>query len=317
MKYTKLVMIYAFLFCIAFIGCRKVFDIDISQGNIQLLSPENNLNTPIQSLTFSWTLIPEAHSYQLQIGKPSFDSLVQLIEDTLIKDEYITISLSPGTYEWRIRGINNSYQTPFSTRKLTIDTSSNLKFYIPKLNEPVNTCISAQNRAFHWEAISPAQLYQIKIIKGRDFENIENMLMDKTVDTNYFELSNDFELGIYSWRVFAFNSKSKTDWSTTEFEVTSINPTEPILNLPIDNTTIPVGNVEFLWSQKYNGDHCQESDELEVAHDANFTQILFKVLANQSMYTDSLQTGTFYWRVKRKSPLGEIRASNTRHFNVF
>ncbi len=93
---------------------------NISNDSIRLISPVNNLETEENTQTFWWEKIDGAEKYLFQIVSPSFSNVEVLIEDTELTDNKISLTLQPGIYQWRIKGINSKYQTGFTTNTLII-----------------------------------------------------------------------------------------------------------------------------------------------------------------------------------------------------
>lgn len=106
---------YFILLSILFlIACEEVLEISLAGKKTVLLSPVNNLNTVDTLQTFYWQKLNGAVRYQLQIVSPKFDSIVRLIRDTIILQNTFTKDMDTGTYQWRVKAINNGSESDFS-----------------------------------------------------------------------------------------------------------------------------------------------------------------------------------------------------------
>jgi hypothetical protein len=92
-----------------------------------LYSPINNafVNNP---LTFSWSIVPYATSYQLQVSIIDFNTIIY---DTQTASTTFTLNtgLSPGMYVWRVRALARNSIGPWSTIN-TINVNSQTPSYM-------------------------------------------------------------------------------------------------------------------------------------------------------------------------------------------
>ena len=78
-----------------FMACTKDFiQKDIKNDIVNIIAPVDNMNTPNNTITFWWDELEGAEKYNLQIVKPSFDSITQLIVDTnVIINKFVKVLL--------------------------------------------------------------------------------------------------------------------------------------------------------------------------------------------------------------------------------
>ena len=147
------------------IACTKDFIVkDIKNDTVSIIAPTDNLNTPINTVTFWWNELDGAEKYNLQIVKPNFGSVLQLIVDTTITNNKFYYTFSPGTYQWRIKGINGGGSTVYTTRTLIIDTTSNLNLVSVGLIAPAVNYVTGNNSVlFSWNALPYATYYDLLI----------------------------------------------------------------------------------------------------------------------------------------------------------
>lgn len=105
---------------ITFYSCEEITQPDLSDSQINILSPVDNLVTNAATNTFAWDPVEGAAKYQLQIVSPKFDSVVRFITDSSLTRNQLTYTLTPGIYQWRVKAINAGSQTGYFTRKITI-----------------------------------------------------------------------------------------------------------------------------------------------------------------------------------------------------
>jgi len=118
---------------------------DNFQDNTVILdTPINNLSTKIVQQNLKWMPIIGATSYQVQI----FDQSNSVISDQTITTTNLNYSFAEGSYSWRVRAINGTLQTLYSSRTILVDTTVP---NTPVLLTPLNTSITTINDiVFKW-----------------------------------------------------------------------------------------------------------------------------------------------------------------------
>jgi len=111
--------------CLAFImialgSCEELTQADLTNKQVNIFSPVDNLVTTSTTNTFAWDPVAGAAKYQLQIVSPKFDSVVRFVIDSSFTNSVFTYTLTPGIYQWRVRATNAGSQTNYFTRKITI-----------------------------------------------------------------------------------------------------------------------------------------------------------------------------------------------------
>jgi hypothetical protein len=102
------------LLCLIVFGCEEVLERSLEGKKVVLQAPANNLSTTDSAHLFYWDEMEGALEYQLQIVTPRFDSIVRLIEDSTMNGVTFDTELEPGTYQWRVRALNNSTRSDYS-----------------------------------------------------------------------------------------------------------------------------------------------------------------------------------------------------------
>lgn len=102
-------------------GCAEILEKSVTNKQVELSAPYNNLVTTDSIQTFYWQPVDGADSYQLQVVSPNFDSIAKLIVDTTIHSNIFPLTMSMGQYQWRVRAFNGSSTTSFTVQQsLTI-----------------------------------------------------------------------------------------------------------------------------------------------------------------------------------------------------
>ena len=105
-------------------GCSEIFEDDISESSVTIISPVDNYVSNSTQLVLWWNEIDGADWYHIQVVSPSFDSVQCLHIDSNAIGENMTFSGSAGKYSWRIRPENSAYQGLYVYSSFEIDTSS-------------------------------------------------------------------------------------------------------------------------------------------------------------------------------------------------
>ncbi len=88
-----------------------------SEQTVVLLSPEDALETAETSLPLEWEAVEEAIVYRVMIIDLSDDSV--FFEQATMETN-ITVDFVTGNYQWQVRAENDTQNTPYSERTLTI-----------------------------------------------------------------------------------------------------------------------------------------------------------------------------------------------------
>ncbi len=188
-------------------GGKSAFFTNIPNGELKVdveqvyLSP--TLTTPIQiapaanavignlSPTLTWNAVSGASAYDLQIdtiGQPA---------TTLIRvngTQYQLPSLQANSYYWRVRAVNGSPTSSWSTvRKFTYSVTSNSAGDAPPRN-----LFTTSTPTLTWSSVSWATKYEVVIAQNNQFRNP----VYTYINVEGLELQTDMLIpGTYYWRV--------------------------------------------------------------------------------------------------------------------
>lgn len=97
--------------------------VDISEKIVALLAPANTVVFgSTDTINFSWDPVLEADTYSFQVAIPSFENATEIIKNESTTTSTFSVSnLAVNSYEWRVRALNSTYQTSYSTQNFTVE----------------------------------------------------------------------------------------------------------------------------------------------------------------------------------------------------
>ncbi|HRP01921.1 MAG TPA: YCF48-related protein [Candidatus Kapabacteria bacterium] len=210
-----------------------------------LLTPNNgNFNT-IHKPQFSWTSVPFADKYYIQLSTSlTFDPL-NTKNDTTNSNSFIPANfLSQVTnYFWRVKAANEANESDWSSI-FTFTTDTIAIPDVPTLLSPANNSIDVVKIGYVlWNKAAHSVYYRLQIAKDSNFTNL---VIDSTniIDTNYHYTSLEISSKYY-WRVKSYNWlgdesswSSKRNFTTITYEI--IPDTWNIVSNTGNNATILV-----------------------------------------------------------------------------
>ncbi len=298
-------MFFFLLVVTTFFACEK----SITGSKVSLISPPNNENDSLLSKLFWWDPITGATKYQLQIVSPSFDSIVTLVLDSTMTVQKFSKTLSPGTYQWRVRGENGSTKTDWTTYRLVVKNTSSLTGQTITSMSPANP--SATNKttlSFSWDAMSKATSYLFKIRDSLD----NSYPVNQSITTNVYNTTTTLSEGTYYWSVQALNSNSASAAAENKIIIDRTAPNTPSLTSPLTvSDIIKTSQQTFVWSNGSNTGTAI-SDSFFIAIDSIFKVSPLRIVTTKTSYTLStselsgLTAGKFYWKVRSKDAAGNV-----------
>lgn len=242
------------LLFLAIIACEDIlFEEDLSEKAVTIIAPVNNTIIETTTVNFNWDPVNGSDEYQIQIATPTFSNAVQVLVDSIVTENItqVNFNLEAGQFEWRIKGLNNSSQTPYTTSNFSIEPETfdnDLSEVAVHLIAPANDAVMTdQEITFSWEAVPFSENYKIQIATP-DFENATQLLADEVLSSTSF--SNTLEDGAYQWRVKAQNSESETSYTTYSLTVMSEVPfpdREVVILSPDDSFITNESLVSLQW----------------------------------------------------------------------
>lgn len=277
-----------------FQSCDDFISKDITGETVVTLSPANEDTVSSYSQLFWWEEIEGAEEYHLQVVKPSFSYIQQLLLDTTIVENKFSFSLQPGTYQWRVRALNNAGFTPYTINTLTIDSILDLTSQTVQLISPANNLtVNSLTQTFKWYEMPFADYYTFQVLTPSN-SNI-HIASNITSDSLSYSFSN---YGTYKWRVWANNSTSSSHYAERTIIV---QPAMSAPYTPVNGDTLITPSVSMSWTRPAG----IVADSLIIAEDPSFANIVYGNLHTGTTYTFSAVTGQqYYWRLRSKTSNG-------------
>jgi hypothetical protein len=113
-------LLFGVSFLTLFFSCSDIIETDISNKEMTIMAPVDRLISQNTSIIFLWDKLEGGRKYEFQIVAPSFDSTSFVAIDTLLVGNKFAKVLPAGNYQWRVRAVNNGYQSRFSIRSFKI-----------------------------------------------------------------------------------------------------------------------------------------------------------------------------------------------------
>ena len=293
-------------------SCTDIIEPNISNEKVNLLAPADGLITDYSTQTFWWDEVVNANEYQLQVVTPDFNFIERLIIDTIIQYNKFSLPLYPAEYQWRVKALNYSYSTRFTTWSLMIDSTVDLTNQAVVLFNPIdNDTTNNLYILFNWGKMYNAESYIFQLDKNGSQIRDESLLENEYSENNL----ND---GSYTWRVKAINEISETNFFSRSFFIYTKTPEVPDLEIPVNNSEFGVDDlVQFSWIRD-NESIPSLVDNLIVAEDSLFIQTVIDIDCTNPNYQSLFTTGTYYWKVNSTDKAGNSSAySPYRRFIVY
>lgn len=275
---------------VVFVSCEKIIEENIEDDNMLVLAPADSLSTVSNSITFWWELLDGADGYRLQIVKPSFGNVAELLLDSLVEGDKLVWSLGAGTYQWRVRGENSGYYTDYAVRTLTVDTTSDLsQLTLFVNNPPENYETNNSTITFNWQGLDAVDDYRFEI------GDVGFTTSYVDVNINDTAITYVLEHGFYEWRVRGQNSSSNTPYVTRFLTIDTIVPVAPSLVSPMDASVFQSDTVILNWTRDQGASY----DSVFIYNDSTFALPIqiFQSTVDSFQYINTTDA-TYYWRVR-------------------
>lgn len=310
MKKINKIYISLITLLLAFASCEEILiDKDISEETVALVAPSNNAQFTSTGVTFTWNSVQDATEYQLQIARPNFTNPLQIVLDTIVTSTSFTQQLAVGQYEWRVRALNSSYNTAYTSRFITIASNEDFQSNTVLLTSPSNNLITnTPAQTLSWQSIIGSTNYQVQV-----YNESNVVVLDQTTPNTTYSYT--FPEGAHQWRVRATNGTDFTLYSSRSVLIDTTAPNTATLTSPANASSTTATDITFQWNRTaITGS--TETDKIYIYTNSALTNLLFEGQAT-SPYTKSLTAGTYYWRVKASDSAGNEGAySNTFSFTI-
>ncbi|MCO5250911.1 MAG: PKD domain-containing protein [Candidatus Kapabacteria bacterium] len=189
-----------------------------------LLTPADNETDVILDGQMTWTTVPGADSYQVQVSLfNDFSSTVISATNGTTTYNYSGLENNKQHY-WRVRGIKNGGYGDWST----VFTFETMNLAAPVLLSPVNGKLNQFiDVTFTWESVTDATGYNFRLASDAGFTNI--VASGNNLGTTSFSVTGLFKDRKYYWQVQTIGLQGVSNWSTA-FNFTTIKA--PVVSGP-------------------------------------------------------------------------------------
>lgn len=306
MKKTNSVIM--FLLAVMVLSCDDIIEEDISNDNISTITPTEGTVISGNTVQFSWQQLDGADDYRIQIMNTENQNIVL---DSLTSNTTFNYIMNPGEYQWRIKGVNFAYSTPYTFPiNFSVEASDNLSNQNVMLLTPSdNFYTNNTSIILTWSPIVNTDHYNLEVIKIDVGE--ETILQETNIMTTNFNMPvgliiDDAE---YTWKVKAVNISSETPFTERSIFLDRQVPSQPVLVSPNDMEEISAFNVTFNWTNGQDTGNIQSvlTNTVEISTDSSFsTLLLSENIEGNSLTVTFDSSDLYYWRVLTFDEAGNI-----------
>jgi ELWxxDGT repeat protein len=274
-----------------------------------LSSPSDGSSTCDDKPTFGWGTVDGAERYRIQVDDDADFSSPAFTKQTSETDYTPDAGLSPGTYYWRVRAINDCDRGPWSSKWQLVILSAPPK---PELSAPADGGSTCESKpAFDWSSVSGATTYRIQV---DDDESFASPVIDEQISRSRYTPGADLSQGTFHWRVQALNDCGDSGWtSASQFSI-GMTLEKPALASPADGGDICQPRLTFDWSSVDGA----TSYRIQVDDDESFASPRIDEQTSKSSHkpVEDLSLGTYFWRVGAASDCGDSGWTPVRTFTL-
>lgn len=302
--------IIPFLFVLLLVSCEDVFEEDISDDIIVVVSPKDNTTIESNVVNFQWNELDGAKKYRLQV----LDLNETIVVDSLVTKTSLNIPLLTGSYQWKVRGENFAYESNYSAvSNFSMVTTDDLSNQQVVLTSPDNNVYkNSTDLTIKWQKLAAATSYYVEVINTTTSESVykSESTTETSVTLNSTNLTKDAN---YQWKVRGINSTSQTaQFSSRNFFIDTVVPGVPVNSLPAVNAVI-TNNVSttFTWVSPTDTGTVQSPllYTIEFSTTNTFTTLFYTTNNATTSYQRIFTTiGDYYWRIKTTDAAGNVSA---------
>ncbi|MDE3057011.1 MAG: T9SS type A sorting domain-containing protein [Bacteroidota bacterium] len=280
-----------------------------------LFSPANGATNQPTNPTLSWSAVPDADHYAIQVATDSKFANMVYTNYTIIGPSVQLPGLANGTtYYWQVRAENAAGNSNWAGA-WSFTTSSVILPATPALVSPANGDLNQPlSLKLVWNTSSNAASYRVQLSTASDFSTkvIDDSLVSDTTRT-ISSLTNGKD---YYWRVSAKDSNGVSGWSSVwKFTTLPLPPASPLLASPANGSVIDTTVADFAW----NASAGAASYHLQNATDSLFHSLTYddSMITSLSRQVPGLLRGTsYFWRVSAKNSGGTNTWSAIWKFSI-
>ncbi len=266
-----------------------------------IVSPANNATSIAITPLLSWSSIPGADSYRVQVSTATSFSTMVLNTTSLSESLNVGPLANKTKYYWRVSGRNERGDTsayPTTAWNFTTIVSGASE---PVLLAPADSAKSqpVSPTTFSWIAVPDAATYRLQVASDPAFTTL--VFDDSSITTTSKQVAGLLTGSQYFWRVRAKNVAATSPFSPARVLTTRLLP--PSIVAPatgaLDQSVTPV----LRWSSVPTA----ATYRVQVSKNTQFTALIASAFANaESLAVGPLGNDTlYYWRVSARNENGD------------
>lgn len=301
-------MIRIYILCIALLAissCGLITEKSIKDETVEINRPNDGASSTVYNQTFSWESVSHATQYRLQISQPDFISASQtMVYDTIVTLTQVTLTLSPGRYEWRLRAENSGSNTNYITRSLTISEGDFTQQSVSIIKPADNFTTTSNSVAISWKPVYGATHYVIEVdtINNNFSSKKSYVRADNNWNTTYV-LNYAIPLssrGAFEWKIYAVDSSVVPVQKSLETTRSlKYNMTATSLQAPANGNVIAITG-ELQWSPVTDAKeyhlYLYKADSTTLVTTPYIT--VPGTDSKYPLYSSGLTPNTYYWTLK-------------------
>ncbi len=262
-------------------------------GVVTLDSPVSEDNQPITGTVLHWHAASgPVDSVRVEVATYSnfypgnivvdttYASPTGALADSLILGTLLTYNW---TYYWRVTVINATGSKTSFNQWFKTELEPLVYLDFPRGGEMADP---TDGVLLQWHRLqgNPALTYDLQLALDDQFSSlvVDTTVVGDSLQTLLVE-GLDYNHSNYYWRVRATTATSTGDWEETYFETSDLPLAAPVLTEPADGVErYPVEDVVYQWQHGYGGG-AVEKQEIQVARDSAFTDIVFERIGTQAI----------------------------------
>lgn len=285
---------YISLSACLFHSCDAIIEDDLSNRTVSVLSPADDITVSNSQVQFIWEYLDEAIEYRIQVCRPSFEAMEWMLYDTTVVTNSLTLTLNPGSYQWRIRAENGSSVGTYTTRSIAIDSTMDLNNQQIILISPIDGLNTNEpDIDFSWFEIYNAEQYSFKLYSGSWGGTLA--LPEQVVDATQINVVALMD-GQYSWGVRGESNLTNTPYTVRNFLIDTESPIISEQQSPPINAIV-TSPVLFQWDRTEDSGS-QIIDSIFVYSDITMQNLIWQDRVLQDTVSLSFSPGIYYWRLR-------------------
>lgn len=268
----------------------------------RLLTPAKGSENLVPPLELTWTEVPRAVGYQLQIAR------TRSFEQPLVNQFVPGIAARVGElaantlFYWRVRAHNTAGEGPwsaiwcFKTRQGAVEVRTQL---VAPRNNATNVPLSVK---LQWTAVAHATGYQVQVATD---ERFTNLIADPQTTLPYHHLTGLLQGARYFWRARAFNAAGEGPWSLiwrfTTIQAEKPTPA-PVLVAPANGAEGVTAPGQLRWETVERA----AGYRVQVSRREDFSNFVHNIVTRDTVWVlRELPAGVrLFWRVQAYNPAG-------------